>query len=199
MTTIDFSTLERLHRVYLNTAAKTKAMRTEIIETLIVGEPLHPSWKQVVTKVLYSSKTVVYSSFSSPAKFLYFSCPQLRMICTSIRTFWKIFLQKWTFSAVSAGQAAASVVKPNGSPQPASVYEVHWWHLIASPEWTKAKTPIRTSEIRRSIFLRENSGKLKENSGKLWTNSGIFFSSNHCEEYGVLEVQSLDPKRSCAS
>ena len=67
------------------------------------------------------------------------------------------------------------------------------------PEWTKAKTPMRTSEIRRSIFLGENSGKLKENSGKLWTNSGIFFSSNHCEEYGVLEVQSLDPKRSCAS
>merc|ERR1719189_2601299 len=87
MTTIDFSTLERLHRVYLNTAAKTKAMRTEIIETLSVGEPLHPSWKQVVTKVLYSSKTVVYSSFSSPAKFLYFSCPQIRMICTSLRTF----------------------------------------------------------------------------------------------------------------
>ena len=43
------------------------------------------------------------------------------------------------------------------------------------PEWTKAKTPMRISEIRRSIFLGKNSGKLKENSGKLWTNSGIFF------------------------
>merc|ERR1719189_2553425 len=162
MTTIDFSTLERLHRVYLNTAAKTKAMRTEIIETLSVGEPLHLSSKQVVTKVLYSSKTVVYSSFGSPAKFLYFSCPQLRMICTSLRTFWKIFLQKYSFP--SAGQSFEKSPE-KGSPHPASVYEVHWWHLIASPEWTKAKTPMRTSEIRRSIFFRE---KLWETQRKLW-------------------------------
>lgn len=42
---------------YLNTAASTKAIRMEIIETLIVAEPLQPSSLQVQTYVLYSSKT----------------------------------------------------------------------------------------------------------------------------------------------
>ena len=42
---------------YLNTAAITKAMRMEIIETFIVAEPLQPSSLQVQTYVLYSSKT----------------------------------------------------------------------------------------------------------------------------------------------
>ena len=42
---------------YLNTAAITKAMMMEIIETFIVAEPLQPSSLQVQTYVLYSSKT----------------------------------------------------------------------------------------------------------------------------------------------
>jgi hypothetical protein len=62
------------------------------------------------------------------------------------------------------------------------------------PEWTKAKTPMRTSEIRRSIFLGENSGKLKENSGKLWTNSGSFFRQITARNMASRRCKVLIPK-----
>ena len=62
------------------------------------------------------------------------------------------------------------------------------------PEWTKAKTPMRTSEIRRSIFLGKNSGKLKENSGKLWTNSGFFFRQITARNMASRRCKVLIPK-----